>query len=140
MAPQKYLRATTGFLLPDHTIVKKGQTVAADDRVVKGREELFAPLEDTVEMLTRAPGEQRFSVQRPDTVVMAAAPASRRARRAARKAADKAETPPVDTGQGTGTPPAVDEQGDGEAKVEDQGDGATDVEDQAAADGDATGD
>ncbi|EMD22915.1 hypothetical protein [Amycolatopsis azurea] len=136
MAPQKYLRATTGFLLPDHTIVKKGQTVAADDRVVKGREELFAPLEDTVEMLTRAPGEQRLNAQRPDTVVMAAAPASRRARRAARKAADKAETPPA----ATGTPPAVDEQDNAAATVEDHGDGAAAVEDQAAADGDATGD
>ncbi|KFU81011.1 hypothetical protein SAMN04489729_4814 [Amycolatopsis lurida] len=140
MAPQKYLRATTGFLLPDHTIVKKGQTVAADDRVVKGREELFAPLEDTVEMLTRAPGEQRLNAQRPDTVVMAAAPPSRRARRAARKAADKAETTPAENRQGTGTPPAVDEHGDGAGNAEDQGDGAAAVEDQAAADGTATAD
>ncbi len=40
-------------------VVKGGQLVAADDPVVKGREHLFAPVEDVVEQATAAPGELR---------------------------------------------------------------------------------
>lgn len=53
------LRAKTGFLLPDRTVVKGGQIVSATDRVVKGREHLFEPAETGVEQATKAPGELR---------------------------------------------------------------------------------
>lgn len=41
-------------------IVRRGQTVAADDPVLKGREHLFRP---SVEQATAAPGEQRDLVR-----------------------------------------------------------------------------
>ncbi|MEU5848942.1 hypothetical protein [Saccharopolyspora shandongensis] len=82
MADKQYLRVKTGFVLADRTIVKAGQIVAADDRVVKGREELFEPMADHVEAATRAPGERRLTVRRPDAVVLSAArPSKRRGRK-----------------------------------------------------------
>lgn len=44
--PTKYVRCIGGFMLHDRTIVKGGQVLAANDRMVKGREHLFVPLED----------------------------------------------------------------------------------------------
>lgn len=88
MADKKYVRATTGFMLPDRTIVKAGQIVAATDRVVKGREELFEPMEDSVEAATRAPGEKRLTVKRPDIVVLTAAGSKRAQQRAVRVKAE----------------------------------------------------
>lgn len=40
-----YLRCTDGFCV-GRRVVKRGQVVTADDPIVKGRERLFAPLED----------------------------------------------------------------------------------------------
>lgn len=42
---KKYVRCTEGFIL-GRTIVKGGQVLAANDRMVKGREHLFQPLDD----------------------------------------------------------------------------------------------
>ncbi|RKT49356.1 hypothetical protein [Saccharothrix australiensis] len=80
MAP-RYLRATSGFMTADGVVVKAGQTVAADDLVVKGRAEFFQPLGEEIEAATRAPGERRVTPGRaaPDVVVMSAA-RSRRSR------------------------------------------------------------
>ncbi|RKT82723.1 hypothetical protein SAMN05421805_104194 [Saccharopolyspora antimicrobica] len=89
MADKQYLRVKSGFVLADRTIVKAGQIVTADDRVVKGREELFEPMEDHVEAATRAPGERRLSLRRPDAVVLSAArPTRRRSRKTPEPAAE----------------------------------------------------
>lgn len=67
----EYLRCKSGFMLPDRTIVKGGQIVRADDRVVKGREREFEPAEPVIETATRAPSERRLLPKRePDAVVM----------------------------------------------------------------------
>lgn len=42
---KKYVRCTEGFIL-GRSIVKGGQVLAANDRMVKGREHLFQPLDD----------------------------------------------------------------------------------------------
>lgn len=77
----EYLRCKSGFLLPDRTIVKGGQIVRADDRVVKGREKLFESFDD-VESATRAPNERRLLPKRnAEAVVMAAEKPKRNARR-----------------------------------------------------------
>lgn len=68
----EYLRAKTGFVLPDRTVVKGGQVVLDTDRVVKGREHLFEPVDTGVEQATRAPGELRV-VARPRSGVVASA-------------------------------------------------------------------
>lgn len=66
MAEKRYLKATTGFLLPDGRQVRYGDLVAADDEMFKGkgRESLmsyFEPVtQETVEQATRAPGEVRI--------------------------------------------------------------------------------
>lgn len=68
MPPAKkpsFLRAKTGFILSGHRVVKGGEVVSIDDPVVKGREDLFEPLEGVVERATRAPGEMRV-LPRPD--------------------------------------------------------------------------
>jgi hypothetical protein len=39
-----YLRCTVGFVLPDRTVVKAGQVVAADDRVVAAAPNCFEPM------------------------------------------------------------------------------------------------
>jgi hypothetical protein len=100
---KKYVRATTGFMLHDNTIVKAGQIVATTDRVVKGREEFFEPMEEYVETATRAPGERRLTPRRGDVVVMSAAK-RRRGRRAS--------TPPADGGDTTGSQDADTDDGD----------------------------
>lgn len=73
MVEKNYLRAKTGFMLPGPIVVKAGQVVASTDAVVKGREELFEPMEETIETATRAPGELRLTPRRnEDAVVMTA--------------------------------------------------------------------
>ncbi|MEV0151539.1 MULTISPECIES: hypothetical protein [unclassified Nonomuraea] len=65
MADKRYLRAKSGFLLPDGRQVRYGDLVAADDEMFKGkgRESLMASFEpvtdEVVEQATRAPGEVR---------------------------------------------------------------------------------
>jgi hypothetical protein len=81
-----YLRCTVGFVLPDRTVVKAGQVVAADDRVVAAAPNCFEPMGDVIESATRAPNERRLLPRRnPESVVMSAA-ARRNTRRAGRKA------------------------------------------------------
>ncbi|MGW5647522.1 hypothetical protein [Saccharopolyspora sp. NPDC003762] len=111
MADKQYLRVKTGFVLADRTIVKAGQIVAADDRVVKGREEFFEPMEDHVEAATRAPGERRLSLRRPDAIVLSAArPARRRGRKTPATAETDAATAAADTAV-DGLAPEADEPG-----------------------------
>ncbi len=105
MPEKKYVRATTGFMLSDNTIVKSGQVVAASDRVVQGREVFFEPMEDHVETATRAPGEKRLTPRRTDTVVMTA----EQPRRAARK------TSAEQTTDGARSKPAAKPAGDADA-------------------------
>lgn len=92
MAEKRYLRATTGFVLPGPVIVKAGQIVAADDKVVKGREMFFEAMDEYVERATRAPGEKRLGPRRDgDTVVMAAEKSARRSRRPRAAAPDRTD-------------------------------------------------
>jgi hypothetical protein len=66
------LRAKEGFHVPSLRItVKGGQVVAADDRVVKGREHLFEPADTDIEQATRAPGERRVGTRRDPATVIA---------------------------------------------------------------------
>ncbi len=58
---RKFLVAEQGFIGPDRLQVKAGQTVAADDPVVKGREHLFRPVEEVIEATTANPGELRIT-------------------------------------------------------------------------------
>lgn len=90
----KFVRCTSGFMTADSVIVKAGQIVAADDRVVKGRAELFEPMEEFVEAATRAPGERRLTPRRSDAVVMSAG---------RRRRGGRASTPPADGDDATGT-------------------------------------
>lgn len=66
MTEKRYLRATTGFLLPGGRQIRFGDLVAADDEMFKGkgREGLMAHFEpvtqEAVEQATRAPGEVRI--------------------------------------------------------------------------------
>jgi hypothetical protein len=64
MAEKRYLKATTGFLLPGGRQIRFGDLVAADDEMFKGRDGLMAHFEpvtpETVEQATRAPGEVRI--------------------------------------------------------------------------------
>ncbi|NUT53686.1 MAG: hypothetical protein HOV94_41315 [Saccharothrix sp.] len=129
MAAPKYLRATTGFMTADGVVVKSGQTVAADDRVVKGRADLFEPLDDHIEQATRAPGERRITPGGParDVVVMSARSIKRAQARQAKAKAEREEAERLKAEQeeaerlaaeaaaenNTGTDDGDQEQGDG---------------------------
>lgn len=71
---RRLLRAKTGFLVADGSrqVIKGGQLVPADHRVVKGREHLFEPADTGVERATRAPGELRVTPRRPDVTIAGA--------------------------------------------------------------------
>lgn len=88
MSEPALLRAKEGFYVASLGItVKGGQIVAADDRVVKGRENLFEPAETGVEQATRAPGERRVGVRRdPATVVAKGEGKPKRTPRSTKKA------------------------------------------------------
>jgi hypothetical protein len=68
MAEKRYLRATTGFLLPGGRQIRFGDLVATDDEMFKGRDGLMAHFEpvtpEAVEQATRAPGEVRIMTPR----------------------------------------------------------------------------
>jgi hypothetical protein len=68
MAEKRYLRATSGFLLPDGRQIRYGDLVAVDDVMFKDRDGLvdyFEPVtQETVEQATRAPGEIRIMTPR----------------------------------------------------------------------------
>lgn len=68
MAEKRYLRATSGFLLPDGRQIRFGDLVAVDDEMFKGRDSLmgyFEPVtQEAVEQATRAPGEIRIMTPR----------------------------------------------------------------------------
>jgi hypothetical protein len=68
MAEKRYLRATSGFLLPGGRQIRFGDLVAADDEMFKDRDGLmsyFEPVtQETVEQATRAPGEIRIMTPR----------------------------------------------------------------------------
>lgn len=87
MAETRYLRATTGFLLPGRRQIRYGDLVAVDDPMfkVKGGDRLrayFQPVtQEAVEQATRAPGEIRIMTPR------------KRAGRSKPPAKDKAKTP-----------------------------------------------
>ena len=100
------LRAKEGFVMGGNTIVRGGQVVRSDDRVVSGREHLFEPLEEAleVEQATRAPGERRIGPLRGGERVVAKAEGKTgtRRRRAAGKASGGAAKPPAGAGDGAG--------------------------------------
>ena len=68
MAEKRYLKATTGFLLPDGRQIRYGDLVATDDPMFKDRDGLmgyFEPVtQESVEQATRAPGEVRIMTPR----------------------------------------------------------------------------
>lgn len=103
----QYLRARSGFVTADRTIVKAGQIVAADDAIVKGRERLFEPASDYVEAATRAPGERRLTGRRPSAVVLSATSGGKRT-------ATRTTTPPAPEDQTPGDGPAEDDSTGGE--------------------------
>lgn len=68
MTEKRYLKATTGFLLPGGRQIRFGDLVATDDQMFKDRDGLMAYFEpvtpETVEQATRAPGEVRIMTPR----------------------------------------------------------------------------
>jgi hypothetical protein len=54
----KLVKAITPFATRER-MVHSGEVFAANDPIVKGREALFGPVDESVEQATAAPGEKR---------------------------------------------------------------------------------